>query len=200
MTRFFGIPDDQFIRGNIPMTKQEIRTMVLAKAGIGPTDTIIDIGAGTGSLSIESAIQAAEGKVYAIEREQEGVELIRANAAKFGISNLTVISGIAPAALNDIPCAVDVLFIGGSGGHLPEILAAGVPLLKRNGRLVITAVTVETLQQSLHIMQQAADFSIEAFGMQVTRIRRLGASNMLQALNPIYIIACTKGGQHDEKG
>ncbi|MEN6413623.1 MAG: precorrin-6Y C5,15-methyltransferase (decarboxylating) subunit CbiT [Veillonellales bacterium] len=192
MTHFFGIPDEQFIRGNIPMTKQEIRTMVLAKARICPHDIVVDVGAGTGSLSIEAALQAEAGKVYAIEREQEGIELIRANAVKFGLSNLVAISGTAPAAMKAVPAKADVLLIGGSGGHLPEILAEGSAFLKQNGRMVITAVTIETLQQSLHFMRQAADFSCEAFGLQVTRIRQVGAGNMLQALNPIYIIACTK--------
>lgn len=191
MIHFLGINDDEFIRGEIPMTKQEIRILVLAKARISPTDHIIDIGAGTGSLSIEAALQAPQGKVYAIERHGEGIELIGKNAAKFNVTNIEAISGLAPQALEGIPSA-DVIFIGGSGGHLSEILTESDRLLKPNGRLIITAITIETLYQALHIMQEKPDFTVEAFGTQITRIKHLKTSNMLQGLNPIYIIVCTK--------
>lgn len=191
MTYFLGINDDEFIRGEIPMTKQEIRILVLAKAKIRSTDCIIDIGAGTGSLSIEAALQAPEGKVYAIERHEEGIELIRANASKFNATNLKAISGAAPQALQGLP-TVDVIFIGGSGGHLAEILTESDRLLKEQGRIVITAITIETLYQALHIMQDKPEFTVEAFGAQITRIKQLKTSNMLQGLNPIYIIVCTK--------
>lgn len=191
MTYFPGINDEEFIRGDIPMTKQEVRILVLNKAKIRPTDVIIDIGAGTGSLSIEAALLAPKGKVYAIERHPEGVELIRTNAANFGANNVEVISGLAPAVLQGIPMA-DVIFIGGSGGYLREILNLSTSLLKANGRLIITAVTIETLYDALHIMQGKPEFAVEAFGMQVTRIKQIKTSNMLQALNPIYIITCTK--------
>ena len=191
MTYFPGISDDEFIRGDIPMTKQEVRILVLAKAKIRPTDIILDIGAGTGSLSIEAALQAPQGRVYAVERHAEGVELICANAAKFRAPNLEAIAGSAPQALQGLP-AVDVIFIGGSGGHLSEILSESDKLLKDQGRVVITAITIETLYEALHIMQAKPEFTVEAFGAQISRIKHLKTSNMLQALNPIYIIACTK--------
>lgn len=191
MTYFPGINDDLFLRGDIPMTKQEVRILVLNKAKLCPTDIVIDIGAGTGSLSIEAALQARQGKVYAIERHPEGVELIRANAIKFGVDNVEVISGIAPSALQDIPIA-DVIFIGGSGGHLKDILTQSDCLLGPNGRLVITAITIETLYEALHTMQAKNEFTVEAFGVQVTRINHIKTSNMLQSLNPIYIITATK--------
>lgn len=191
MIPFLGISDNEFIRGDIPMTKEEIRILVLTKAKISPTDTILDIGAGTGSLSIEAALQAPQGKVYAIEREVEGIELIRANAAKFNATNVEAISGSAPLALTGLP-AMNVILIGGSGGHLGEILEKSKDLLKAKGRILITAVTIETLYDALHIMQAKPDFTVEAFGAQVTRIKALKSSNMLQALNPIYIIVCTK--------
>lgn len=191
MTYFIGINDDEFMRGEIPMTKQEVRILVLAKAKICPTDVVIDIGAGTGSLSIEAALQAPEGKVYAIERHAEGIELIRANGVKFGVTNLEAISGKAPEALKGLPMA-DVIFIGGSGGHLAEILKRSDALLKPKGRLIITAITVETLYEALHIMQENPEFKVEAFSAQISRIKHIKTSNMLQALNPIYIITCTK--------
>ena len=191
MMHFIGINDDEFIRGEIPMTKHEVRILVLAKAKISPTDVIIDIGAGTGSLSIEAALQAPQGQVYAIERHAEGVELIRANGIKFGTPNLKAISGSAPEALDGLPMS-DVIFIGGSGGHLGEILKQCDQLLKAKGRLVITAITIETLYEALHIMQEKPEFTVEAFSAQISRVKHIKTSNMLQALNPIYIITCTK--------
>ena len=191
MTYFPGISDDEFIRGDIPMTKQEIRILVLAKAKIAATDIIVDIGAGTGSLSIEAALQAPQGMVYAIERHTDGIELICANAVKFGAPNIKVISGAAPLALQGLPAA-NVIFIGGSGGHLSEILHESDKLLKNQGRVVITAITIETLYDALHIMQGKPEFAVEAFGAQISRIKHIKTSNMLQALNPIYIIVCTK--------
>ena len=191
MTYFPGICDDEFIRGDIPMTKQEVRILVLAKAKIRTNDIIVDIGAGTGSLSIEAALQAPQGKVYAIERHAAGIELICANAAKFSTPNIKAISGAAPLALQGLP-AVDVIFIGGSGGHLSEILCESNKLLKDQGRIVITAITIETLYEALHIMQTKPEFDVEAFCAQISRIKHIKTSNMLQALNPIYIIVCTK--------
>jgi cobalt-precorrin-6B (C15)-methyltransferase len=191
MSQGLGIPDDQFIRGNIPMTKQEIRILVLAKANIAAGDTVIDVGAGTGSLSIEAALLAKQGRVIAIEREAEGVELIKANAAKFSVANLEAIEGAAPAAMAGLPAA-DVVLIGGSGGKLAEILTFANRLLKPGGRLIVTAVTVETLSTALGSLKQMAQFSVEACCVQVTRIQPAGNSHMFKALNPIYIITCTK--------
>lgn len=196
MSHLIGIPDEQFIRDKVPMTKQEVRIISLAKAQIRQNDVVIDIGAGTGSLSVEAALLAPEGKVFAIEREEDGVDLIRANAGKFGADNLAVVTGSAPAALNGLPAA-DVIFVGGSGGHLKAILDTASEMLKPGGRLVINAVTVETLHNALGIMQQKIDFKVEACGVQITRIKKLGASNMLQALNPVYVIACIKGEAHE---
>jgi cobalt-precorrin-6B (C15)-methyltransferase len=190
MTHYPGVDDSQFIRGAIPMTKQEIRTMVLCKAKIAPDDIVIDIGAGTGSLSIEAGLVAPQGQIYAIERAAEGVELIKKNAAKFGVNNITVICQEAPAALVDLPQA-NAIFVGGSGGQLPAILAECDRLLFGGGRLIITAVTVETLMHSLEIVQQGT-YQIDCFQMQISRLKKVGASHMFQALNPIFIIACTK--------
>ena len=111
---FIGIADTEFIRGNIPMTKEEVRILTLAKAKIKADDIIIDIGAGTGSLSIEAALLAPKGKVFALEKNLEGIDLIKKNAEKFQANNITVINAYAPEGMADLPQA-DVIFIGGSG-------------------------------------------------------------------------------------
>lgn len=187
-----GIADSEFIRGDIPMTKQEIRILTLAKARIKATDIVLDIGAGTGSLSVEAALLAEQGRVIAIERQPAGISLIKANAARFGAANLETVLGAAPEAMAGLPM-VDVILIGGSGGKLPAILDCADQLLKPAGRLIITAVTVETLA-ALNILRAKSNYSVEACCVQVTRIEQAGASNMFKALNPVYIIAGIKQG------
>ncbi|MDP4158835.1 MAG: precorrin-6y C5,15-methyltransferase (decarboxylating) subunit CbiE, partial [Bacillota bacterium] len=149
-SRRIGISDAEFLRGKVPMTKAEIRIQVLAKAQIASSDHVVDIGAGTGSISIEAAGLASEGVVYAIEHKLEAQELIRANQQKFGVPNLRLIAGAAPDVFGELP-PVNVCIIGGSSGRLSEILN-NVPLVE-GGRIVITAVTLETMSRGLQLLK-----------------------------------------------
>lgn len=194
MNRRIGIADDAFIRGRVPMTKQEVRILTLAKAAVGEKDVVIDVGAGTGSLSVEAALLAREGRVYAVERSKEGAELIQQNAAKFNAANLTVVFGEAPSALADLPQA-DVIFLGGSGGRLTDILDWADRSLKPGGRLVVNCVTVETLHGALAYMQGKRGYTSDAFQVQITRLKRVGKYHMSEALNPIGILTYTKDEQ-----
>lgn len=184
-----GIKDEEFIRGKVPMTKREIRLYLMAKANLSPTATVLDIGAGTGSISIEAALCAPRGSVYAIEKEAAGIELIRANAVKFGITNITAILGRAPEALQGLPSA-DVIFVGGSGGKLDEILDIAYNLLNFQGKIICTAVTVETLQHAL-AWAEKMPVDVDACNLQVTRLKKVGSYHMFDALNPIYIMSFT---------
>ena len=191
MKHFIGIKDDEFIRGQVPMTKQEIRILTLAKAMINASDVIIDIGAGTGSLSIEAALLATKGSVYAIEKKAEAISLIKSNIEKFHVNNINVIEVEAPNALKDLP-ASDVIFIGGSGSHLDAIIEDADLLLKPNGRLIVNCVTIETLHNTLKIMQNKPNYTYETFTVQITRLNQIGQYHMSQVLNPISIITCIK--------
>ena len=189
---FLGIADEEFIRQDVPMTKQEIRILSLVKAQIAPDAVVYDIGAGTGSLSIEAARLAPKGEVYAIERSSEGINLIRANAANFAVTNMQVIQAEAPAGLADLPPA-DAILIGGSGSRLPEILETVTPKLKQTGRLVLNCITVQTLMQCIEFMREHSDIYIyEAIQVQVTRLQQVGTYDMAKANNPIYIVTCCK--------
>lgn len=189
---FLGIADEEFIRQDVPMTKQEIRILSLVKAQIAPDAVVYDIGAGTGSLSIEAARLAPKGEVYAIERSSEGINLIRANAANFAVTNMQVIQAEAPDGLAGLPEA-DAILIGGSGSRLPEILETVTPKLKQTGRLVLNCITVQTLMQCIEFMRQHSDTYIyEAIQVQVTRLQQVGTYDMAKANNPIYIVTCWK--------
>lgn len=189
---FLGIADEEFIRQDVPMTKQEIRILSLVKAQIAPDAVVYDIGAGTGSISIEAARLAPQGEVYAIEREAAGISLIRANAANFAVSNVRVIQAEAPDGIAGLPDA-DAILIGGSGSRLPEILEAVTPKLKARGRLVLNCITVQTLMQCIEFMREHSDTYIyEAIQVQVTRLQQVGTYDMAKANNPIYIVTCWK--------
>ncbi len=187
-----GIEDEAFIRGKVPMTKQEIRVLTMVKARISPTDIVWDVGAGTGSMSLEAALLANQGHVYAIERNAEGVSLIEKNREKFGVDNLTAVEGEAPDALKGLPDC-NAAIIGGSGSRLSDILDEISARLKTGGRVVINCITIQTLAAALDYMRgHDGDFSYEAIQVQINRLQAVGAYDMAKAINPIYIVTGEK--------
>ncbi len=186
-----GIPDEDFIRGKVPMTKQEVRILTIAKARIKPDSVVCDVGAGTGSISIEAAFQAKDGMVYAIERNPDGIELIKQNSQKFGVYNLKVIEAYAPAGFEDLPM-LDAVIIGGSGSNLPIILDAIDKKLNTGGRIVMNCITIQTIAQCLEYMRKCEDYTYEAVQVQVSQLEQVGPYDMAKANNPIYIVTCEK--------
>jgi len=143
-----GIDDANFVRGNVPMTKEEIRILTLAKAKIGEKDFVVDVGAGTGSLSIEAAKIAKKGYVFAVEKNSAAVDLISQNAEKFEIDNIIIVNAVAPEGLRNVS-RIDVAIIGGSGGKIEEILSTIDAKLKIGGRIVCNFITVQSLSRCL---------------------------------------------------
>jgi len=184
-----GIDDSAFIRGDIPMTKQTVRAAILSKMAVKRTDTVWDVGAGTGSVSVELAMKANRGGVWAVEREPEGCELIEKNKTKFGVWNLQVVFGSAPEALADLP-APDRVFIGGSDGTLEEIMDAA---LEKNGDALIcvSAIVLETMADTVKAM---ADRGMDTDIIQVcvNTSKQIRDRHMMMAGNPIYIITGKK--------
>ncbi len=185
-----GLPDELFYRGEVPMTKQEIRAISLAKLQLQKTDIVFDIGAGTGSVAVEIALQAVEGRVYAIEKKQDALELIRQNKEKFGTDNLSLIVADAPEGLDELPAPAKV-FIGGHGGNLQSILDT---VLNKNPdvRIVINAITLETLHDTLSYFRPKCDIGIEIVNISVSKAKMLGHSNLMMAQNPVYIITAQR--------
>ena len=188
-----GLSDDLFIRSKVPMTKQEIRAVSVSKLMPQETDVIYDIGAGTGSCSIELALQAKRGMVYAFERNPEALELIEKNKELFGVENLTVVAGEASENLEAMPVP-DCVFIGGSGGNLCKMLDC---IYSKNAscRVVVNAITVETLIEVVEYYKQREGYALDIVNVFAARAKKLGAYNLMMSQNPVYIMTALKKGE-----
>lgn len=186
------IDDDEFLRGKAPMTKSEIRSLSVAKLHLPKDAVVYDVGAGTGSVTIELALQAVDGMVYAIERNEEACGLVEENKRKFGTPNIEVIHGLAPEAMETLPVPTHA-FIGGSAGNLKEILEC---LLNKNPhiRLVINTVTLETIGEVTDCLKVLPLVEEEMISVSVAKAKHLGKYHLMMGQNPIYIITC-RGGE-----
>ncbi len=180
-----GIPDEEFTRGDAPMTKSEVRALSVAKLKLSPGSVVYDIGAGTGSVSVEMALTAYDGRIYAIEREDVAADLIEVNKRKFRASNIEVVRGIAPEAMADLPAPTHA-FIGGSAGNLRQIVQC---LLDKNPdvRIVINSVTIETMSETLQVIRDLGLVEEEFVNVTVARSRHLGRYHLMTGQNPVYI-------------
>ncbi len=185
LRRVPGLPDEAFIRGKTPMTKQEVRAAVLAKLAVRPGDTLWDVGAGTGSVSVEMALAAPNGQVCAVECDADACALITQNGAKFGVSNLHLTAGKAPEALAALPTP-DAVFIGGSKGNLAAIVDT-VLAANPEARLCISAIALETLQQALAALA-AHGLTAQVTQIAVNRSKAAGSLHLLMANNPVFLI------------
>ena len=180
-----GLPDEAFERGDVPMTKQEVRAAVLAKLAVRPEDILWDVGAGTGSVSVELALAAPRGRVYAVECRPEGCALIKANREKFRTRNLVLVEGLAPAALSDLP-APDAVFIGGSKGSLAAIVDAALDK-NPDARICVSAIALETLSAAVAALT-AKGRTVQVSQLAVSRAKAVGGLHLMMAQNPIYLI------------
>ncbi len=182
-----GIPDDQFVRGRVPMTKEEVRILSVAKLRLREDSIVYDVGAGTGSVAAECARLCTAGKVYAIERNPEGIELIRENAAKIGVSNLFPVEGEAPGVLGALEAPTHA-FIGGSSGAMRGIIQA---LRRKNPdvRIVINTISMESIAEVMRLIRELRIEDAEIVQVSAAKSRELGAYHMMTALNPVYIVS-----------
>lgn len=187
-----GIPDDRFLRGDVPMTKREVRAAVAGLLDVQPGEVVWDVGAGTGSVSMELALLHPSVQVYAIERNDEACKLIAQNREKFGVYNLRLIPGTAPEALIDLPTA-DAAFLGGSGGSLAATLQL---LLDKNPkvRVCVSAIAAETLAKAVSLLGDNRWEHFEISQISVARSRKAGPYHLMTGQNPIWLISARGRG------
>ncbi|MCH2404884.1 MAG: precorrin-6Y C5,15-methyltransferase (decarboxylating) subunit CbiT [Nitrosopumilus sp.] len=188
-----GIPDEYFERTeNVPITKEEVRTIQISKARLKPGQTVYDIGCGSGSISIEAAFQVeSSGKVLAIDYDENAIELTKKNMHKFDLSNISVIFGNAKEKILELEEA-DVIFIGGTGGDTKEIVEISQNKLKSGGRIVIGTILIETLYSVLQILDKLQFESVDITQITIAKSRKTSTGTMMLARNPVTIISATK--------
>lgn len=185
------IYDCEFITGKVPITKQEVRAISIAKLQLKESSTLIDVGAGTGSISIEAATYLKSGKVYSIEKNQEGHKLIESNIKKFSCNNVELLKGNALDVLPNIE--YDRMFIGGNGGELKEILEHFIKYSSEDSKLVINVIALESLATAKSLLEELKFKNIEICNISVSRGEKKGGYTFMMGNNPIYIITAEKG-------
>ena len=187
-----ALPDSAFTRGNAPMTKEEVRALSIAKLRIASAHVVWDVGAGTGSVSVEAGLAACEGRVYAIEKKSDALALLEQTKQEHGIANMQIIAGEAPDALRGLP-APDRVFVGGSSGNMHEIFAialAANPAV----RICATAVTLETLGELLACVREFGFDDVDIVQVSIARADEIGPYHLMRAENPVYIVT-VEGGE-----
>lgn len=187
---WLGIPDDEFATVKKLITKEEVRVVTLAKLRLRQDMILWDIGAGSGSISIEADHLLPNGKIFAVERNPECREFIKQNLQKFHTRNVNLVEGDAPDCLEDLPDP-DRVFIGGSGGHLWDILTIADRRLPAEGRIVLNAITLDTLTAANEFFANAG-YEVEVATINIARTRPLTSYKMFEAYNPVYILSAVK--------
>ena len=194
-----GVPDRWFVRGRVPMTKEEIRWLSLCRLGLKSQSVFYDIGSGTGSIAVEAALRSKQLRVYAVEHGEEACGLIAENASRAGVKNLVVVKGEAPECLGELPVPTHA-FIGGSGGRLREILLA-LREKNPNVRVVLNAVSLETVAEVVALRKELLICDEEITQIAVSRAKKAGSHHLMQAENPIYVISfsLSENGEGEEQ-
>ena len=190
-----GVADEAFLRDKVPMTKEEVRIVSIGKLRLTDRSVVYDIGAGSGSCSVETALRAVNGKVYSIEKNPAAVRLLYSNKLKFRVDNMEIVEGLAPEALEDLPVPTHA-FLGGTGGNMEEILRI---LLDKNPRIrvVLNAITLETVTQALEILKKLPFGEPDIACITVAKSKKAGPYHMMMGQNPVYVITVEGAAAED---
>ncbi len=188
-----GIPDELFERTEkVPITKEEVRVIQISKARLRTGQLVYDIGCGSGSISVEAAIQVeSTGKVMAIDYDENAIKLTKKNVEKFGLSNISLIYGNAKEKITALEPA-DAIFIGGTGKDTAEIVELCQNKLKAGGRIVIGTILIETLYTILQLLDKLQFDSVDITQVTISKSRKTSTGTMMLARNPVTIISATK--------
>ena len=188
-----GIPDEEFERTeSVPITKEEVRSIQISKARLSVGQTVLDIGCGSGSITVEAGLQIeSSGRVIGVDLDPNAIELTKTNLKKFNVSNATLILGNAKEKISELPEA-DAIFIGGTGGDTQEIVQSCESKLRSGGRIVIGVILIETLYAVLKTIEKLKFDSIDITQITIGKSRKTSTGTMMLARNPITVISATK--------
>ena len=186
-----GIPDELFERTNeVPITKEDVRALAISKLRLKQGYSVIDVGCGSGSVTVEVCLQTKDGKVYSIDFDQKAVELTKKNLQKFGLK-AEILMSKAQDILKILP-KVDAIIIGGTGGDTEEIVRLGIDRLKKGGRIVIDTILIETMYKAIKMINEANLDDIDITQLMIMKAKKVTTGTMMVARNPIMIISATK--------
>ena len=186
-----GIPDELFERTEqVPITKQDVRALVISKLRLREGFSAIDIGCGSGSLTVEVCLQTKGDRVYAIDYDEKAVELTKKNLLRFGVGAEIVLSK-AQDVLPLLP-QVDAVIIGGTWGDTEEIIRLGIDRLKKGGRIVIDTILIETMYKAITTINEANLNEVDITQVIIAKAKKVTTGTMMIARNPIIIISATK--------
>ncbi len=184
-----GVRDEEYERGDVPMTKREVRAVTMAYARVSHESHVLDVGAGTGGLTVDFARACAGGRVVAVECDEEALALLRVNAERLAPGNVEIVAGNAPEVLTHVTGPFDAVFVGGHGGRLAEVLAAAAGLLTADGHVVVNVVGLGTATTVLAIIRASPWIDAECAQISVLRAEPLGHDVRFVPLNPVFVLA-----------
>ena len=187
---FTGMPDDWFNHSEGLITKSEIRALVLSKLRLQPDHIVWDLGSGSGSVAVEAALLVNKGKVYAVEKKSERINLINSNKKRFGTSNLEVIQAQVPDGLTQLP-SPDRIFIGGGGQNLESIIQSAAAALKKGGIMVVNTVLLTNMNQAMKTLKTLG-MKTDIVQVQINRGSEMPGGERLEAQNPVWIITAAR--------
>lgn len=186
------IKDSEFIRGNCPMTKEDIRALSIWKMNLSEDSTVLDIGSGTGTITVQASKISNNGVVYSVEKDEAAIAVTKINLEKFNCINVVLDEGDAVEILEKYikeEKAFDSIFIGGSGGSLEKIIDMCNKLLIENGTIVMNFITLDNAYKAIEVMKKL-NYIIDISQVNISKNR--GKSYMMIANNPIYIVQCVR--------
>lgn len=187
-----GIPDELFDRTeNVPITKEDIRSIIISKLRLREGTTAMDIGCGSGSITVEIALQT-RAKIYAIDSDRDAINLTEKNLMKFGaLKDAVMIHGRAQDVLPTLP-SVEAIVIGGTTGETDKIVKLALSKLNEGGRLVLTSILIETIYNALKAMQESSLQNIDITQVTIAKSKKTSSGTMMISRNPVIIFSGTK--------